>query len=121
MKLVAISVVALALVAPAARAQNRDTSTDDTKSTARDTTTDTSKSTATGKTLPADRDRPAAARSRDLGKADDECMCECNGKMIKGTKGRPMGRSPSGMDRSTKPESPEAKPESPEAKPDTPR
>jgi hypothetical protein len=27
-------------------------------------------------------------------------MCECNGKMIKGKKGHPMGRGPASMDRS---------------------
>jgi len=129
MKVFALSILGLALAVPAARAQNRDTSTNDTskstaqqgtdasKSTAQPSTdtsksaaqpsTDASKSTAqsseTGKAMPMDKgekDRPAAARSRDLGKSDDECMCECNGKMIKGKKGHPMGRGAPSMDRS---------------------
>ena len=129
MKVFALSILGLALAVPAARAQNRDTSTNDTsKATAQQGTdtskataqpsTDTSKSTAqpstdaskstaqsteTGKAMPMDKgekDRPAAARSRDLGKSDDECMCECNGKMIKGKKGHPMGRGAPSMDRS---------------------
>jgi hypothetical protein len=41
-------------------------------------------------------------------------MCNCNGKMIKGTKARPMGRSTSGMDRSR----PAATPPGSDATPD---
>jgi len=127
MKLFALSILGLALAVPAARAQNQDTNdsskataqqgTDATKSTAQQGTdatkstaqqgTDTTKSTAqtsdTGKATAMDKkakDRPAAARSHDLGKSDDECMCDCNGKMIKGKKSHPMGRGPATMDRS---------------------
>ncbi len=118
MKVFALSILGLALAVPAARAQNRDTSTNDTsKATAQQNTdaskptaqqnTDASKSTSqsseTSKAMPmdkSDKDRPAAARSRDLGKSDDDCMCDCNGKMIKGKKGHPMGRGPANMDRS---------------------
>jgi hypothetical protein len=111
MKHVALSILALAFAVPAAHAQNKDTSTtESSKSTVQNkdtSTTESNKSTAqsTGQstdtaTTRTPNDRPAAARSRDVGKADDECMCECNGKMIKGMKSHPMGRSPSGMDRS---------------------
>src|SRR5438445_2834804 len=119
MKLFALSILGLALAVPAARAPNQDTNdtskataqqgTDATTSTAQQGTdatrppaaqvTDATKSTAqtsdTGKASAMDRkakDRPAAARSHDLGKSDDECMCDCNGKMTKGNKSHPMGR-----------------------------
>ena len=125
MKLFALSILGLALAVPAARAQNQDTSTND-KATAQQST-DTSKSTAqtgdaskstaqtgdsststaqtsdTSKTTKMDKtakSRPAAARSHDTGKSDDECMCDCNGKMIKGKRSHPMGRGGPGMDRS---------------------
>jgi hypothetical protein len=106
MKLFALSILGLALAIPAARAQNQDTKTNDSNMATAQQGTDASKSTAqSGETSkaakPMDKtDRPAAARSRDLGKSDDECMCECNGKMIKGKKGHPMGRGPANMDRS---------------------
>ena len=129
MKLVAISILGLALAAPAVRAQNQETSKNESsKSTAQ--TADSAKAT------PANRDRPAAARSRDQVMSED-CMCDCNGKMIKGTKAHPMGSSPSGMDRSrpagttpgsdaTPPASDatpdkSTQPESPPATPSTPR
>ena len=106
MKLVAISILGLALAAPAVRAQNQETSKNESsKSTAQ--TADSAKAT------PANRDRPAAARSRDQVMSED-CMCDCNGKMIKGTKARPMGRSTSGMDRSR----PAATPPGSDATPD---
>jgi hypothetical protein len=93
MKHLALSILALAFAVPAAHAHDKDTTTkESSQSSAQSTDTDTAPRTA--------NDRPAAARSHDVGKADDECMCECNGKMIKGTKSHPMGRSPSGMDRS---------------------
>jgi len=118
MKLFALSILGLALAVPSARAQNRDTSmndtskatpqqgTDATKSTAQqgtDATKSTAQTSDTGKATAMDKkakDRPAAARSHDLGKSDDECMCDCNGKMIKGKKSHPMGRGPATMDRS---------------------
>ena len=105
MKVFALSILGLALAVPAARAQNQDTSMNDTsKATAQqDASKSTAQSSETSKAMPmdkSDRDRPAAARSRDLGKSDDECMCDCNGKMIKGKKGHPMGRGPASMDRS---------------------
>jgi len=107
MKVFALSILGLVLAVPAARAQNQDTSMNDTSKATAQQGTDASKSTAqsseTSKAMPmdkSDRDRPAAARSRDLGKSDDECMCDCNGKMIKGKKGHPMGRGPASMDRS---------------------
>src|SRR6267143_565979 len=58
MKLAALSILGLALAAPTARAQNRDTSTNESSKS-------TAQSADSAKSAPTDADRPAAARSRD--------------------------------------------------------
>ena len=104
MKLFALSVLGLALAVPAARAQNQDTTNDSSKATAQQGT-DATKSTAqqgtdATKSTAQTSDTGKATAMDKKAKSDDECMCDCNGKMIKGKKSHPMGRGPATMDRS---------------------